>query len=31
MKLVEVCLSARKERESSFHHWRGAVNVVEGC
>ena len=31
MKLVEACLSARKDRESSFHLWGGAVKVVQSC
>ena len=31
MKLVEACLSARNDRESSFHQWGGAVNVVQSC
>ena len=29
MKLVEACLSARKDRERSFHQWGGAVKVVQ--
>ena len=31
MKLVEACLSARNDRESSFHQWGGAVKVVQSC
>ena len=31
MKLVEACLKARKDRESSFHQWAGAVKVVQSC
>ena len=31
MKNVEACLSAREDRESSFHHCRGTVRLVEGC
>ena len=29
MKLVHVCLSARKDLESSFHHCGGPVKLVE--
>ena len=31
MKLVQSCLSARKDRERSFHHYGGAVNLVKAC
>ena len=31
VKLVKACLSGRKERESTFHHWGGAVNFVQAC
>ena len=31
MKLVHAHLSARKERESSFHHRGGAVKHVQAC
>ena len=31
MKLVEASLNARKDRESSFHQWAGAVKVVQSC
>ena len=31
MKLVEACISARKDRENSFHHCRGPVILVEAC
>ena len=29
MKLVQACLSAREDRESSFHHLGGAVRPVQ--
>ena len=31
MKLVEACRSTRKDRETSFHHSEGHVNLVEAC
>ena len=31
MKLVQVCLRARKDGESSFHHCVGLVKLVQGC
>ena len=31
MKVVQSCLSARKDRERNFHHYGGAVKVVEAC
>ena len=31
MKHVEACLSAREDRESSFHHGGGAVSLVQAC
>ena len=31
MKLVQACLSARKDGESSFHHCVGLVKLVQGC
>ena len=31
MKLVQAHFSARKERESSFHHRGGAVKHVQAC
>ena len=31
MKLVQAHFSARKERESSFHHREGAVKHVQAC
>ena len=31
MKLVQACLTARRHRESSFHHWEGAVRFVLPC
>ena len=30
MKVVQSCLSAR-DREKSFHHYGGAVKLVEAC
>ena len=29
MKHVEACLSAREDRESSFHHCGGTVRLVQ--
>ena len=29
MKLVEGCLRERKDRDNRFHHWGGAVNLVQ--
>ena len=31
MKLVEACLRARKDPDSSFHHCGGPVKLVEAC
>ena len=31
MKHVQSCLSARDARESSFHHCRGTVRLVQAC
>ena len=31
MKLVQACLSAREDRESSFHHCESAVRLVQDC
>ena len=31
MKHAEACLSAREDRESSFHHCRGTMRLVEAC
>ena len=31
MKLVQACLSARKELEGSFHHCAGPVRLVQAC
>ena len=31
MKLVQACFSVRESRESSFHHCRGAVKLVQAC
>ena len=31
MKLVLACLSAREERESSFHHGGGSSRLVQAC
>ena len=31
MKLVEACISARKDSESSFHHCCGSVKLVQAC
>ena len=31
MKLVLACLSAREDRESSFHHGGGTVRLVQAC
>ena len=31
MKHVQLCLSARKSREISFHHCGGAVKLVQAC
>ena len=31
MKHVETCLSAREDRESSFHHCGYAVKLVQAC
>ena len=31
MKEVKACLSARKNRESGFHHCGGPVKLVQAC
>ena len=31
MKHVEACISARKDRESSFHHCGGSVKLGQAC
>ena len=31
MKHVEACLSDREDRESSIHHCRGTVRLVQAC
>ena len=31
MKLVQACLGARKDLESSFHHCGGPVKLVQAC
>ena len=31
MKHVEACLSAREDRESSFHRCAGIVRLVQAC
>ena len=31
MKFVQACLCARKDRESSFNHCGGPVQVAEAC
>ena len=31
MKHVEACLSARDDRENSFHHCGGTVRLVQAC
>ena len=31
MKLVEACISARKDRESNFHHCGGSVKLLQAC
>ena len=31
MKLVQACLSAIEDRESSFHHCGSTVKVVQAC
>ena len=31
MKHVEACLSAREDRESSFHRCAGTVRLVQAC
>ena len=31
MKQVQACLSAREDRESSFHHYGGPVRLVKAC
>ena len=31
MKLVQACLSAKEDRESSFHHCGGLVMLVQAC
>ena len=28
---VKACLSARKDRESSFHHYGGPMMLVQAC
>ena len=31
MKHVQACLSAREDRESSFHHCEGPVRFMQAC
>ena len=31
MKQVQACLSAMEDRESSFHHCGGPVELVQAC
>ena len=31
MKLVQACLSVRKQLEGSFHHCGGPVRLVQAC
>ena len=31
MKLVQACLSVRKELEGSFHHCGGPEKLVQAC
>ena len=31
MKHLKACLSARVDRESSYHHCRGPVRLVQAC
>ena len=31
MKHISACLSAREDRESSFHHCGGPVRLVQAC
>ena len=31
VKLIQACLSARKDGESSFHHCVGLVKLVQAC
>ena len=31
MKYVHPCLTARNDRESSFHHCGGPVKLVQAC
>ena len=31
MKLVQACLCARKDRDSSFHNCGGPVKLAEAC
>ena len=31
MNLVQLCFSARKSRESRFHHYRRPVMLVQAC
>ena len=31
MKYVEACLSAREDRECSFHHSGGPLRLVQAC
>ena len=31
MKRLEACLSAREDRESSFHRCGGTVRLVQAC
>ena len=31
VKLVQACLGARKDLESSFHHCGGQVTLVQAC
>ena len=31
MKVVQACLSVRKDRECSFHRCGGAVKLVQSC
>ena len=31
VNLVQACLSARKHRESNFHHGEGSVKLLQAC
>ena len=31
MRLMEACISTRKDRESSFHHGGGSVKLLQAC